>query len=63
VGSIRSDGTPRISSVEEQTQCRPPEPYHLFVVGIEHAAYIFFKDEIMHLKRWPGRDAWEIRPD
>jgi hypothetical protein len=48
-------------AVEEQTQWRPPEPYHLFVVGIENAAYVFFKDEVMHMKRWPGPDAWETR--
>lgn len=49
-------------AVEKQTQWRPPEPYHLFAVEIEHAAYVFFKDEVMHMKRWPGPDKWERHP-
>lgn len=48
-------------AVEAQTDWRPTEPYHLFSVEIDDAAFIFFKDEMMHLKRWPGPDIWEMR--
>jgi hypothetical protein len=40
---------------------RPEEPYHLFSVVIESAAFVVFGDGQMRFKRWPGPDAWTVR--
>ena len=74
VGTVRKDGTPRISPVEPpaaqerarcadayeaQIQWRPSEPYHLFGVNIEQVSYIKSDGEKQRVIRWrPGRAAW-----
>ncbi len=37
----------------EKIEWRPEEPYHLFSVDVESAAFIAYEDEEQSLKRWP----------
>ncbi len=40
---------------------RPEEPYHLFSIEVESAAFVVFGDGQMRMKRWPGPDTWTVR--
>ena len=40
---------------------RPEEPYHLFSIEVDSAAFVEFRDGHLRLKRWPGPDAWTTR--
>ncbi len=40
---------------------RPVEPFHLFSVQVESAAFVVFGEGQMRMTRWPGPDGWTIR--
>jgi hypothetical protein len=39
-------------AVFEKIDWRPEEPYHLFALDIESAAYVDYRDEKKHVERW-----------